>query len=120
AFADALQAAQREGAAAFGDGRVLLERYVAHPRHIEVQILADQHGNTLHLFERECSLQRRQQKVWEEAPSVFVTDDLRERITAAAVAAGKAVGYTNAGTVEFLVGPDREFHFMEMNTRLQV
>ena len=120
AFPDALQAAQREGAAAFGDGRVLLERYVAHPRHIEVQILADQHGNALHLFERECSLQRRHQKVWEEAPSVFVDDDLRERITAAAVAAGKAVGYTNAGTVEFLVGPDREFYFMEMNTRLQV
>jgi len=117
---DAVAAAQRESAAAFGDGTVFLERLVEQPRHIEVQVLADAHGNVVHLFERECSIQRRHQKVIEEAPSPAVDDDLRARITGAAVAAARAVGYVNAGTVEFVLAPDGSFAFLEMNTRLQV
>jgi 3-methylcrotonyl-CoA carboxylase alpha subunit len=119
-LADAVAAAGREAATSFRDGRILLERFVERPRHIEVQVFGDTHGNCLHLFERECSVQRRYQKIIEESPSPFVTPALRERITAAAVRVAAAVGYVNAGTVEFIVGPDREFYFLEMNTRLQV
>ena len=117
---DAVAAAQRESAAAFGDGTVFLERLVERPRHVEVQVLADAHGTVVHLFERECSIQRRHQKVIEEAPSPAVDDALRARITEAAVAAAHAVGYVNAGTVEFVLAPDGTFAFLEMNTRLQV
>jgi acetyl-CoA/propionyl-CoA carboxylase, biotin carboxylase, biotin carboxyl carrier protein len=116
----ALAAAEREALAAFGDGRVFLERYVERPRHVEVQILADAHGTILHLGERECSLQRRHQKIVEEAPSAAVDEKLRERLTRAAIQAAKAVKYTNAGTVEFLVGGNGEVFFLEINPRLQV
>jgi 3-methylcrotonyl-CoA carboxylase alpha subunit len=119
-FAEALAGARREGQASFGDARVLLERYVAGPRHIEVQVFGDHHGNAIHLGERECSLQRRFQKVVEETPSPFADASLREAMGAAAVRAARAVDYANAGTVEFIVGSDRAFYFMEMNTRLQV
>ncbi|MBV8084533.1 MAG: acetyl-CoA carboxylase biotin carboxylase subunit [Chloroflexi bacterium] len=116
----ALQLSQGEAQAAFGDKRVFLERLVQRPRHVEVQVLADQHGNCIHLGERECSIQRRHQKLIEESPSVAVTPELRQRMGAAAVAAAKAAGYTNAGTVEFLLDPSGEFYFLEVNTRLQV
>lgn len=117
---DALDGARREGESSFGDGRLLLEKYVEQPRHVEFQVFADRHGNTLHLFERECSLQRRYQKIVEETPSPVLDPDLRERMAEAAVAAARAVDYVNAGTVEFILGADGEFYFMEMNTRLQV
>ena len=122
---DAVAAAMREAEAAFGDGRVFLERYVPVARHIELQILGDQHGHLVHLFERECSIQRRHQKIIEEAPSSAVDPALRAQMGDAAVAAGKAVDYVSAGTVEFLFadaakGKDAEFWFLEMNTRLQV
>jgi propionyl-CoA carboxylase alpha chain len=117
---DAVGGARREAAAAFGDGTVFLERWVEAPRHVEVQIFGDGHGNAVHLFERECSIQRRHQKIIEEAPSPAVDAALRERMGAAAVAAAKAIGYTGAGTVEFLLAPDGSFHFLEVNTRLQV
>ncbi|MGN6478866.1 acetyl/propionyl/methylcrotonyl-CoA carboxylase subunit alpha [Luteibacter sp.] len=120
AFAEALASAQREAANAFGDTRVILERYVEHPRHIEFQVFGDTHGNIIHLNERECSAQRRYQKVLEETPSPFLDADRRARMGAAAVAAARAVNYVGAGTVEFIVGQDGEFFFMEMNTRLQV
>ncbi len=116
----AFDSAASEAKAAFGDDSVYLEKFVDTPRHIEVQVLADAHGNVVHLFERECSLQRRHQKVIEEAPSPFVTPELREKMGAAAVAAAKAVGYVSAGTIEFLVDRRRNFYFMEMNTRIQV
>ena len=119
-FARSMEAARREAAAAFGDGRVFIEKYISHPRHIEFQVLADSFGHTVHLFERECSIQRRHQKVVEEAPSSVLTPDLRERMGAAAVEAARACGYVNAGTVEFLVDADLNYYFMEMNTRLQV
>ncbi len=119
-FADALAAAQREAQGAFGDARVILERYVEHPRHIEFQVFGDQQGHVIHLNERECSSQRRFQKVLEETPSPFLTPARREEMGKAAVAAAKAVDYVGAGTVEFIVGADGEFFFMEMNTRLQV
>ncbi len=115
-----MAAARREAEAAFGDGRVFLERLVEEPRHIEVQIMADRAGHTRALFERECSIQRRHQKIVEEAPSPFVTEELRGRLSEAAVAAARAVGYVGAGTVEFIVEPDGSFWFLEMNTRLQV
>lgn len=119
-FTDALASAQREAQGAFGDARVILERYVEHPRHIEFQVFGDSHGHTIHLNERECSSQRRYQKVLEETPSPFLSPERRREMGEAAVAAAKAVGYIGAGTVEFIVGPDGEFFFMEMNTRLQV
>jgi 3-methylcrotonyl-CoA carboxylase alpha subunit len=124
-FESALEGAQREASAAFADGRVLIEKYVTRPRHIEIQIVADRHGNTIHLNERDCSLQRRHQKVIEEAPAPGMTTDLRAAMGAAAVAAAKAADYIGAGTVEFIaedasgLRPDK-FWFMEMNTRLQV
>ena len=115
--------ARREATAAFGDGTLYVERLVERPRHIEFQIFADDHGNVVHLFERECSIQRRHQKVIEETPSVALTPALRSRMGAAAVAVARAAGYRNAGTIEFLLdgpGDDARFYFLEMNTRLQV
>jgi 3-methylcrotonyl-CoA carboxylase alpha subunit len=119
-FGEALASAQREAANAFGDTRMILERYVEHPRHIEFQIFGDGHGNVIHLNERECSAQRRYQKVLEETPSPFLDEARRAAMGQAAVAAAKAVDYVGAGTVEFIVAPDGAFFFMEMNTRLQV
>ncbi len=117
-----LASARREAESAFGDGNVYLEKLITRARHIEIQLLADEFGNTIYLGERECSLQRRHQKVLEEAPSVFVADDedLRSRMGEMAVKAAQAVGYVNAGTIECLVDKDKNFYFMEMNTRLQV
>ena len=118
---DAMELASREAQSAFGDGRVFLERSVTNPRHIEVQVLADEHGHTIHLGERECSVQRRHQKIVEETPSPALTDDLRQRICAAAVAVTREASYVNAGTAEFLLEPHSgEFYFLEMNARLQV
>jgi 3-methylcrotonyl-CoA carboxylase alpha subunit len=124
-FDAAIEAARREAASAFGDDRVLIEKYITAPRHIEIQVFADTRGNAIHLYERDCSLQRRHQKVIEEAPAPGMTNDVRARMGAAAVAAAKAVGYAGAGTVEFIAdgagGLKRDgFWFMEMNTRLQV
>ena len=116
----ALVAARREAEGAFGDGSLLLERLVTAPRHVEVQILADAQGHTVHCFERDCSIQRRHQKVFEEAPSPAVDPELRERLGAAAVDLARAVDYRGAGTVEFLLDSNGEFYFLEMNTRLQV
>ncbi|MER3544935.1 MAG: acetyl-CoA carboxylase biotin carboxylase subunit [Chloroflexota bacterium] len=116
----ALASARREAEAAFGDGSVYLEKIVEGARHIEIQILADSHGNVIHLGERECSIQRRHQKLVEEAPSPFVDEDLRNRMGAVAVRAAQAVNYVNAGTIEFLVDKARNFYFLEANTRLQV
>lgn len=117
---DAYDSAAAEAVANFGDGRLYMEKYIENPRHIEVQILGDHYGNVVHLFERECSVQRRHQKLIEESPSAFVTPELRERMTQAAVSLAKRVGYRNAGTIEFLVDSDRNFYFCEMNTRIQV
>jgi acetyl-CoA carboxylase biotin carboxylase subunit len=117
---DAIAAARREATAAFGDGTVYLEKMIVDGRHIEIQLLADSHGNTLYLGERECSLQRRHQKLIEEAPSFVVDEDLRRRMGEVAVAAAKAVNYVNAGTIEFLLDKEKNFYFLEMNTRLQV
>jgi propionyl-CoA carboxylase alpha chain len=118
--ADAVASARREAASAFGNGTVFLERYVDSPRHIEVQIVGDQGGTVVHLFERECSIQRRYQKIIEEAPSPAVDDTLRTELCQAAVAAGKAIGYVGAGTVEFVLDSSGRFYFLEVNTRLQV
>lgn len=120
AFAGLLGSARSEAQGSFGDSRVLLERAVMRPRHIEIQVFGDRYSNAIHLGERDCSIQRRHQKVIEEAPSPFVTADLRERMGAAAVAAVREIGYEGAGTLEFLVDEDGQFYFMEMNTRLQV
>jgi acetyl/propionyl-CoA carboxylase alpha subunit len=120
ALAPALEAARREAKGAFGDDTLLVERYVTAPRHVEIQILGDTHGTLLHCFERECSVQRRHQKILEESPSPALDDARRARMCAAAVAAGRAIGYHNAGTVEFVVDASGEFYFLEVNTRLQV
>jgi acetyl-CoA carboxylase, biotin carboxylase subunit len=116
----ALETASTEAAAAFKDGSVYLERYIERPRHIEIQVLADEHGNCIHLGERECSIQRRHQKLLEEAPSPVLSAELRQEMGAAAVAACKELGYSSAGTIEFLLDEDNRFYFMEMNTRIQV
>ncbi len=117
---EGLERAISEAQNAFGDGSVFIEKFVTGPRHIEVQVLADMHGNTVHVFERECSIQRRHQKVIEEAPSAVLTTELRARMGQAAVNVAKSVDYVGAGTVEFLLDASGEFYFMEMNTRLQV
>ena len=117
---EGFRSATSEALASFGDGRIFVERYVERPRHIEIQVLGDGHGAVLHLGERECSVQRRHQKVIEEAPSPFVDVAMRERMGAQAVALARAAGYVSAGTVEFIVDPERRFYFLEMNTRLQV
>ncbi len=119
-FASQLERAMSEAQSAFGDGSVFIEKYIAAPRHIEFQVLADSHGNAVYLFERECSIQRRHQKLVEEAPSPVMTEALREQMGNSAVALAKACGYRSAGTVEFLVDEKLNFYFLEMNTRLQV
>jgi 3-methylcrotonyl-CoA carboxylase alpha subunit len=119
-FLDELASCKREAASSFGDDRVLIEKYILSPRHIEVQVFGDTHGNVVHLFERDCSLQRRHQKVIEEAPAPGMTPERRAAMGEAAVRAAKAVGYVGAGTVEFIADQSGAFFFMEMNTRLQV
>ncbi|MBI5551497.1 MAG: acetyl-CoA carboxylase biotin carboxylase subunit [Desulfobacterales bacterium] len=119
-LAEACRAASREAAAAFGDGTVYLEKFLPKSRHVEIQILADHKGHTIHLFERECSIQRRHQKIIEETPSPALSPALRAAMGRAAVAAARAAGYVNAGTVEFILDPEGRFYFLEVNTRLQV
>ena len=114
------ETAQSEALRAFNDGEIYIEKFIENPRHIEIQVLGDEHGNVVYLGERECSVQRRHQKVIEEAPSAIVDEDMRRRMGSVAVQAAKSAGYTNAGTVEFLVDSKRNFYFLEMNTRLQV
>jgi 3-methylcrotonyl-CoA carboxylase alpha subunit len=121
--AESIPAARREAMAAFGDGTLYVERLIERPRHVEIQVFADSHGNVVHLFDRECSIQRRHQKVVEESPSPAISNAVRQRMGEAAVAAARAAGYRNAGTIEFLVdgeGAEARFYFLEMNTRLQV
>lgn len=117
---EAMQTAKMEAGAAFGNDEVYIEKYIEEPRHIEIQILADEHGNVIHLGERDCSIQRRNQKLLEEAPSTFVDEKLRSKMGKVAVDAAAAAGYCSAGTIEFLVDKDKNFYFMEMNTRIQV
>src|SRR5215212_7719665 len=120
-LSEGIESARREALHAFGDERLLIEKYVANAHHIEFQVFGDQHGNLVHLFERECSVQRRHQKIIEETPSPVLTPELRQQMGEAAVAAANAVNYYNAGTIEFIVDPDTlKFYFLEMNTRLQV
>ncbi|HCS21698.1 MAG TPA: acetyl-CoA carboxylase biotin carboxylase subunit [Bacteroidetes bacterium] len=119
-FENAWDSARQEAAAAFGNDGIYMEKYIEEPRHIEIQIAGDQYGKVVHLSERDCSIQRRHQKLLEEAPSPFVTDELREKMGNAAVSAGESIGYEGVGTVEFLVDKHRNFYFMEMNTRIQV
>jgi len=119
-LATAFSMCKTEAGAAFGDETVFIEKFLEEPRHIEVQVLGDTHGNLIHLFERECSMQRNNQKVLEEAPSPFLDTETREKICAAGLAAAKAVNYVGAGTIEFLMNSDKSFYFMEMNTRIQV
>ncbi len=117
---NAYLAAESEAISAFGDGTIYMEKFIKNPRHIEVQLLGDSHGNVVHIGERDCSLQRRHQKMIEESPAIFLDDATRARLHETAVKAAKAIGYENAGTIEFLVDADKNFYFMEMNTRLQV
>jgi len=119
-FEEQMQLAVSEATSAFGDGAVFIERYVSSPRHIEIQVLGDTHGNIVHLFERECSVQRRHQKVVEEAPSAVLTEEIRQRMGKCAVDVARSVNYTGAGTVEFILDENLDFFFLEMNTRLQV
>lgn len=119
-FEEQMDLAVSEATSAFGDGSVFIERYVGSPRHIEIQVLADNHGNVVHLFERECSVQRRHQKVIEEAPSAVLTEEIRNQMGECAVRVAKACNYSGAGTVEFLLDENKNFYFLEMNTRLQV
>jgi propionyl-CoA carboxylase alpha chain len=119
-FDEQMQRAISEAKSSFGDGSVFIEKYINSPRHIEIQVLADKHGNTVHLFERECSIQRRHQKVIEESPSAILTPELRKKMGEAAVMVAKSCNYTSTGTVEFLVDGNLDFYFLEMNTRLQV
>lgn len=119
-FRSGIKAAKSEARNSFGDDRVYIEKYLVEPRHVEFQIIADTHGNVLHLYDRECSIQRRHQKVIEEAPCTILTDQLRAEMAEAAISAAKACDYVGAGTIEFLVDRDRNFYFLEMNTRLQV
>src|SRR5579863_784175 len=119
-LASAVRTVASEAKSSFGDGRFYVEKFVSRPRHIEVQVFADQHGNVLHLFERECSIQRRHQKVVEESPSPFITPEMRRAMGDVAVKAARAVNYVNAGTIEFLADAERNFYFLEMNTRIQV
>lgn len=119
-FDEQMERAVSEAISAFGDGSVFIEKYIASPRHIEIQVMADEHGNTLHLFERECSIQRRHQKVVEEAPSVVLTPELRKEMGETAVRVAQSCDYVGAGTVEFLLDENKNFYFLEMNTRLQV
>ncbi len=119
-FDAAVASARREAMAAFGDGRLLLEKYLQRPRHVEIQVFADRHGNTVSLFERDCSIQRRHQKVLEEAPAPGLPPATRAAMGKAAVAAAQAVHYVGAGTIEFMLDREGSFYFMEMNTRLQV
>ncbi|MBZ0252078.1 MAG: ATP-grasp domain-containing protein, partial [Candidatus Methylomirabilis sp.] len=119
-FLDAAAAAEREALSAFGDGTVYVEKFIVDPRHVEVQVVGDAYGTVLHFFERECSIQRRHQKMVEESPSTALSDGLRARMCAAALQAAEAVGYTSLGTFEFLLDPEGRFYFLEMNTRLQV
>jgi len=119
-LAECLEAARREAMGAFGDDTVYLEKYLERPRHVEFQILADNHGNVVHLFERECSIQRRHQKIVEESPSPALDEELRKKMGQAAIAVARAVGYTNAGTIEFMLDEDKNFYFLEVNARVQV
>ena len=119
-FEEQMQLAVSEATSAFGDGAVFIERYVSSPRHIEIQVLGDTHGNIVHLFERECSIQRRHQKVIEEAPSSVLTEEIRQRMGKCAVDVARSVNYVGAGTVEFILDENLDFFFLEMNTRLQV
>lgn len=119
-FQSAFESTKREALKAFANDEVYIEKFIDNPKHIEVQIIADKHGNYRHLFERECSIQRRHQKIIEESPSSFVDDNVREKITQAAINAAKACDYVNAGTIEFLMDSNKEFYFLEMNTRIQV
>src|SRR5690606_2865333 len=119
-FESQMERASSEALAAFGDGSVFIEKFIINPRHIEIQVLADNHGNCVYLFERECSIQRRHQKLVEEAPSCVLTPEVRKQMGEAAVQVAKAAKYSGAGTVEFLVDEQLNFYFLEMNTRLQV
>ena len=117
---DGFERARSEAASSFGDDRIFIEKFIENPRHIEIQVLGDKHGNVIHLNERECSIQRRNQKVIEEAPSPLLDEKTRQLMGEQAVSLAKAVGYDSAGTVEFVAGQDKSFYFLEMNTRLQV